>query len=120
MNTDSQLNQQVLQAKPGVRMRWLMGEVSHLLDTFTLKWVQQRGAAGFGKSVENLWRFWHPKHLRPFDTDVLRIQDPLPFVYEVQKTVRKAIKQKASRVIDESSFARPLILPTGSKEPPTK
>ena len=105
----------LLVAQPDMRMRWVMGELSHLVDTFTFQWVRQRGTRGWKKSLENLSKFLHPKDLGSFGTDVLRMGDPLPFAYEVQKTVRKVIKQKADRLIDETSFVRPLSLPTNLK-----
>ncbi len=105
----------LLIAQPDMRMRWVMGELSHLVDTFTFQWVRQRGTRGWKKSLENLSKFLHPKDLGSFGTDVLRMGDPLPFAYEVQKTVRKVIKQKADRLIDETSFVRPLSLPTSLK-----
>ena len=37
-------------AQPDVRMRWVMGELSHLLDTFTFQWVRQR-ACGMEKVI---------------------------------------------------------------------
>ena len=102
-------------AQPDVRMRWVMGELSHLLDTVTFQWVRQRGTRGWKKSLENISKFLSPEELRTFGTDVLRMGDPLPFAYELQKTVRKTIKQKADRLIDETSFVRPLSLPTNLK-----
>jgi predicted ATP-grasp superfamily ATP-dependent carboligase len=88
-------------ARPGVTLRWILGDTRQLLGHFPVHVQRFHRLRAWFKAISALGEFADPRALRGMSPEVLDLDDPLPFVFEVQNFTRQTVKGDASAVFPD-------------------
>jgi predicted ATP-grasp superfamily ATP-dependent carboligase len=89
-------------ARPGIRLRWMLGDARGLLGKFPVHVQRFHRFRAWMKAFAALGEFADPRALKGAHAEVFDLDDPLPFVYELQHFTRETVKGEADAVVPDS------------------